>query len=171
MSLLSGLKEVLAGGSGSFFSELRETVQAYFPPDMSPEKKAELEYRLRELQIRQQSEMDSAMSSAEAQLTERTALLEGTASDLRSISFVGPLVLFLRGLQRIAWSYATMYLDVVWFMTPSTMSDRQEAALMIINLLVLGFLFGERAVQNVAPILTELFIRRKQALEVTPSSK
>jgi len=41
------------------------------------------------------------------------------------------------------------------------LSEQQESALWVINFLVLGFLFGERAVQNVAPLITDLLEKRK----------
>jgi hypothetical protein len=33
----------------------------------------------------------------------------------------------------------------------------------VINLLVLGFLFGERAIQNVAPLISDLMSRKRGA--------
>ena len=54
-----------------------------------------------------------------------------------------------------------IWLDYQWF-TSWALSEHQQKALIAINLLVLGFLFGERAVKNVAPWLIQAMQNRKQ---------
>jgi hypothetical protein len=49
----------------------------------------------------------------------------------------------------------------MWFMGRWQLSEAQESALWVINFLVLGFLFGERAVQNVAPLIAEIMDKRR----------
>ena len=48
----------------------------------------------------------------------------------------------------------------MWFMGRWQLNPQQESALWVINFLVLGFLFGERAVQNVAPLIAEIMAKR-----------
>lgn len=150
-------KKLLDGVTGGFVSTAVDTFKDYFPPDMSAEQIADLELRTKKLQSDIQQQMDNASNIAEELLTNRISQLEGTASDLKSVPFVGPLVLFLRGLQRPLWGYATLFMDYMWFSEWTTLTSKQESALMAINILVLGFLFGERAIKNVMPLITKLF--------------
>lgn len=158
MSFLDNLTSIVGG---SLFKEAKEIVMAYWPPEVPPEKKLELQAKLNELELTKARQIDQAIADAERLVTERIALTEGSAQDLRAIPVVGPLVLFLRGLQRPIWGYATLYGDAMWFMGRWQLSEQQESALWVINFLVLGFLFGERAVQNVAPLITDLLEKRR----------
>lgn len=157
MNILDKLGDIVGG---SLFKEAKDIVMAYWPPEVSPEKKLEMQAKLTELELTKARQLDQAMAEAEARITERIAMTEGSAQDLRAIPIVGPLVLFLRGLQRPVWGYATLFGDAMWFMGRWQLNDQQESALWVINFLVLGFLFGERAVQNVAPLIAEIMQRR-----------
>jgi hypothetical protein len=154
---MSIFKKLLDGVTGGFVSTAVDTFKDYFPPDMSAEQIEDLELRTKKLQSDIQQQMDNASNIAEELLTNRISQLEGTASDLKSVPFVGPMVLFLRGLQRPLWGYATLFMDYMWFSEWTTLTSKQESALMAINILVLGFLFGERAIKNVMPLITKLF--------------
>lgn len=158
MSILSGIGDLIGS---SLFKEAKEIVMAYFPPEVPPEKRLEMQIRLDEVEARKREQLSAALAESERMITERVALVEGSAQDLRTIPVVGPLVLFLRGLQRPLWGYATLYGDAMWFMGKWTLSEQQESALWVINFLVLGFLFGERAVQNVAPLIADLMSKRR----------
>lgn len=157
MSLLKGISDFVSGG---LFKEVKEVIKDYFPPDMSPQQQAELQIKLGELEQLKTQQASQLIMDAENNLTQRIATLEGSAQDLRAIPFVGPLVIFLRGLQRPVWGYMTLYIDVMWFSGKWKMEDQQESAMWIINLLVLGFLFGERAIQNLAPLISELMQKK-----------
>tara|TARA_R110001583_G_scaffold550_4_gene4864 strand:+ start:772 stop:1251 length:480 start_codon:yes stop_codon:yes gene_type:complete len=154
---MSIFKKLLNGVTGGFVSTAVDTFKDYFPPDMSPGQKADLALKTKQLEANIQQQMDDAAITAEEVLTSRIAQLEGTASDLKGIPFIGPMVLFLRGLQRPLWGYATLFMDYMWFSEWTTLTSKQESALMAINILVLGFLFGERAIKNVMPLITKLF--------------
>jgi hypothetical protein len=154
---MSIFQKLLNGVTGGFVSTAVDTFKDYFPPDMSAEQIADLELRTQKLKSDIQQQTDDAANVAEELLTNRIAQLEGTASDLKSVPIVGPLVLFLRGLQRPLWGYATLFMDYMWFSEWTTLTSKQESALMAINILVLGFLFGERAIKNVMPLITKLF--------------
>lgn len=157
---LSKLTDIVGG---SLFKEAKEIVMAYWPPEVPPEKKLELQAKLNEIELVKARQIDQAIADAEQRLTERIAMTEGSAQDLRAIPIIGPVVLFLRGLQRPIWGYATLYGDAMWFMGKWPMTGQQESALWVINFLVLGFLFGERAVQNVAPLIAELMAKKRGA--------
>ena len=165
------LTKVASFFGGDAVREVASVVKEYFPPDVSPKERAELEIRLNEIAARRDAEGQAAMESAERSLTERIAQLEGTAQDLRSIPVVGPIVIFLRGLQRLVWGYSTLYADLMWFSGMWELEERQESALWIINFLVLGFLFGERALQNLMPLITEFLNARTKKTGVGAGAK
>jgi len=158
---MTGILEKLTSiVGGSLFKEAKEVIMAYWPPEVPPEKRLEMQAKLNEIELAKSRQIDQAIADAEMRLTERIALTEGSAQDLRAMPVVGPLVLFLRGLQRPVWGYATLYGDAMWFMGRWQLNTQQESALWVINFLVLGFLFGERAVQNVAPLIAEIMAKR-----------
>lgn len=164
MSLLTQLTDIVGG---SLFGSVKDLITEYFPPDMSPEKKAELRQKIDEMELKKQLAILEAAADAEKTLNQRIAEQEGTASDLRQMPILGRFVLFLRGLQRPTWGFFVMFMDYEWFMNPSftmingqqvqSFTEQQQAALIIINILVLGFLFGERTIKNLEPLITKVF--------------
>lgn len=158
MNFLSGLADTLTGGLAS---SVYQAVKDYFPPDMTPEQKAAIEIELQKIELEKAKSVNDAISSAERSLNDRISMHEGTAKDLMALPFIGRVVIFARGCQRPMWGFATMYCDFQWLSGAwSNLSEQQEATLWVINLLVLGFLFGERAVQNVTPIVARYFVKK-----------
>lgn len=152
-SLLTKAADFFSGGLGS---SIVETVKDYFPPSMSEQEKSELSMRITEAANKQANKAAELANEAQAEFNTRIKDLEGTAKDLKDIWFFGPLLIFLRGSQRIVWGFLTLVLDFKifsgeWILVPGT----QENAFYLINLLVLGFLFGERAIKNIMPIITQ----------------
>lgn len=128
------------------------------------DKAAELEHQWRQHVSRENHEIKKIEIEAEKELEEefsrRTIVMEGTASDLKAIPYVGALVVFARGMFRPMFSYATLYWDWVFFTTDTSgWSEQQKTLLLTINLIVLVFFFGERAVKNLAPILQKVFAK------------
>ena len=156
MSFLSKVTDFVGG---SLFKEIKEGVMSYFPPDMSPQQKAEAEMKVQEFLHRKEVEANKVLTDAAAQLDKRIAEQEGTASDLKAIPFLGPIVLFLRGLQRPTWGFLTMWMDTKWFFGTYTFTEQQQTAMIVINVLVLGFLFGERTIKNLEPLIIKVFAR------------
>lgn len=143
--------------SGGFGSSVVEAVKDYYPPSMSEQEKAELSYRIQTATDQKALKVQELNNEAQAEFNRRIAELEGTAKDLKTIPLLGPLMLFLRGCQRPVWGYATLYIDFnVFSGNWAGLTDTQESALWVINLLVLGFLFGERAVKNVSPMIERM---------------
>lgn len=148
---------------GGLVDSMLDTVKAYLPPGMTPQQEAELQLKLERLAFEKQKQADAMLADAERQVTERISLLEGTATDLRAVPVIGPIMLFMRGAQRPVWGFAVLYADMMWFSGKwGVMTTQQESALWVINLLVLGFIFGERAVANLAPVISDMMSRRKQ---------
>ena len=164
MSFLSGLTDVLIGGLAS---TVMDGIKSYFPPDMSEQEKAGLKLELEKIELQRAADANKAINEAERSLNERIAQQEGTAKDLLALPFVGRVIIFARGCQRPVWGFFTMYVDYVWFTSPTSAmvsdkvvpvyTEQQQTALIVINLLVLGFLFGERAVKNVMPLIAQYF--------------
>lgn len=154
MSLLKGVTDFLGG---SMFKEIKEGFMAYLPPSLTPLQKADIERGLQEVLHKKQVEANKALSEASNKLDRRIAEQEGTASDLKSIPVFGTLVLFLRGLQRPVWGFATLVMDFKWFFEVHTFTEQQQTAMIVINVLVLGFLFGERTIQNLSPLIIKVF--------------
>lgn len=158
---MSLLNKVVDFVGGSMFKEIKEGVVSYFPPDMSQQQKAEFELKLERLLIEKQANANELLRQSANQLDKRINEQEGLANELKSVPFVGMIVILLRGIQRPFWVFATLVLDYKWFFDELTLNDTQQTTLIIINSLVLGFMFGERAVQNLVPALASAFTRRK----------
>jgi len=154
MSILSKVGNFFTGGLGN---AIVDTVKDYFPPSMSEQEKAELTQRITKAANEQANEAARIINEETAEFNKRIKDMEGTAEDLKSVPILGPLVIFLRGCQRPVWGYSTLYMDFMVFSGRwAELSEMQESALWIINLLVLGFLFGERAIKNLMPLIERL---------------
>lgn len=150
--------KILGVFSGGLADTVMDGIKSYFPPNMSEEQKAALNLELQKIELKKQAELSKAVAESERLVNERIAQHEGTAKDLMALPFVGRIVIFARGCQRPIWGFATLWADLQWFSGEwSGITDKQESALWVINLLVLGFLFGERAVKNVTPLIAQYF--------------
>ncbi|WP_417656173.1 hypothetical protein [Pseudidiomarina aestuarii] len=158
MGFLTKVKNFLTGGLGE---KIVEGIQAYFPPSMSESEKANLQLAIKQITHQHEVELQQLAAEQDQEFNDRIRDLEGTARDLTQFGWLGRIVVFLRGCQRPIWGGLVMYIDVMWFSGSwPTMTKQQESALWIINLLVLGFLFGERAVKNVMPLIIEMIAKR-----------
>lgn len=157
MDILAKLTDIVGG---SLFKEVKDVAMAYFPPDMTDQQKAHAELGLRKFAHVKEIEIRNAITEAEAQFSDRIAAMEGTTSDLKTIPYIGGLIIFLRGVQRPAWGFATMVMDFKWFFGSHTFTETQDTALLVVNFLVLGFLFGERALKNLEPLIARLLDRK-----------
>lgn len=154
MDILGKLTDFVGGG---LFKEIKEAVMAYLPPDITPEQKVQFELQMQETLNQKQRDGEKVLADAAAQLDKRIAEQEGTASDLKGVPILGTMVIFFRGCQRPAWGFATMGMDWMWFFQTHTFTDKQDLAMIIINVLVLGFLFGERTILNLQPLIERVF--------------
>ncbi len=120
--------------------------------------KQEAKALLLELQHKQEMEALKLSLETEQEFNQRIKDLEGTASDLSQSGWMGKVVLFLRGAQRPVWGYFVAFMDYMVFAGRWSLNanERLESAFWIINFLVLGFLFGERAVKNVGPLVSKM---------------
>lgn len=155
MSVLAKIGSFITGGA---FDKIIDTAKEYFPPSMTEQDKLQFELALKNIAHKQTMEANNLLNEAGQQLDKRIAEQEGTAKDLQAVPFFGTLVLFFRGLQRPLWGFFTMYMDYVWLVTNSSeYTEQQNTALIVINILVLGFLFGERTLKNLEPLIIKVF--------------
>lgn len=167
----------LTGGVGTLVSEgigmAANLFKAYFPPDMPPEKKAELEMKFKALAAEQARLANEATNEAVETFNKRIAIHEGTAKDLLQMPILGRALLFARGAQRPTWGFATLYFDYVLFVkgeVPDAMMNitaegiksmnvETLGLIYMINFLVLGFLFGERTLKNLEPLILKIIAK------------
>jgi len=162
MGMFDGVIETLTGGLGG---KLVDIVAAHFPPDMSPEQKAAIQLEIDKQIFASKQQAIEAQNRAEELINGRIAMYEGTASDLKAIPIIGPILLTLRGAQRIVWGFGTLWLDFNVFSGAWIIKDPTiQSAFWVVNLLVGGFLFGERAITNVMPYVTDM-IKAKQTFK------
>ena len=146
--------------SGSFLKDTVDIVDRFV---QTKEEKAEAMLLLKEVTHRQELELAKLAFEAEKELNNRIKDLEGTAKDLNQAGFLGKFILFLRGAQRPLWGYGVGFMDYMVFSGSWVLeNDQMRSCFWVINLLVLGFLFGERAVKNVAPILLSKLSNKKE---------
>ncbi len=164
MDIFSKIAGFFAGGDG-LAKTISDTVMAYWPPDMSPEKKVEAQLAVSAQSWQREKEGLVLAHEMDKEFNQRIKDLEGTAADLKSIPFFGNILLFLRGSQRPTWGFTTMYMDFMWISKGWDVPENSQKglALIVINVLVLGFLFGERAIQNVMPYIIQFFGIKGQA--------
>lgn len=158
MSIIGDLANVATGGLGG---AIVGAIEKYFPPDMTPEQKANIALAAQNLELQRTVEFNRAQAEAEKSINDRIAMYEGTASDLKSIPILGAIMLFLRGSQRVFWGFVAIYFDYMVFAGAWKLTDPMVSnAFWVVNFLVLGFLFGERAIMNVMPFITNMIAVR-----------
>lgn len=158
MNVFKAIGKAFNGISGGFLNKTIDLVTDYIP---DPGKKAEVKARLQTLEIERTKAETEAIHVAAEDLNTRIAQQEGTAKDLLALPVVGRLIIFARGAQRPIWGYGTLYFDYQLFSGEITLNEQQTQLLWIINFLVLGFLFGERAIKNIMPLVTKFMESRK----------
>ena len=154
MSIWQKLSGLFTGEKG-VVAELGDVVDRFVH---TKEEKAKLKLTLLELEHKRILEAQRIALEADAEFNQRIKDLEGTGTDLLQAGWPGRVVLFLRGAQRPLWGYGVLFLNFMVYSGRYKLTD--EVALLdnlwIINILVLGFLFGERAVKNVLPYIEKL---------------
>ncbi len=161
MGILDGVLSVLTGGTSTVATNigtgLVDAIKSYFPPSMTDAEKANIQLAAENFGLQKQIEMAKEVNDAEKQLDDRIAMYEGSASDLKSLPYLGSVMLFFRGAQRPVWGFACLYIDYMVFNGSWKLEGQViPNAFWVVNFLVLGFLFGERAVTNVMPFVTNM---------------
>lgn len=155
---MSLFDKIIDMAGGSLVGTIVDTAKAYFPPSMTEHEKTALELKLKEVAHSQELSLLKATNHMEAEFNNRLKDMEGTASDLKTIPVIGPIIIFGRGMQRPVWGFATLFMDYKVFAGDWVLEEGSKAdmSFLVINLLVLGFLFGERAVKNIGPLIERM---------------
>lgn len=167
MTILGNVLSAITGGGSdaadSIGTGLVKAIEDYFPPNITPEQKVSIQLAADNFGLQKTVQLATLASTAEKEMDDRIAMYEGSASDLKAIPILGPVMLFLRGAQRPVWGFATIYIDYAVFSGLWKLSDPMvQNAFWIHNTLVLGFLFGERAVTNIMPYVTNMVATKNQ---------
>ncbi len=151
-------KTLLDSVGGSLVDSVVGVVKDYFPPSMSDAEKAKMEQGISKMMHKHELQMLKATTDMEKTFNDRIKAMEGTASDLKDMPYIGSAIIFLRGLQRPTWGFGTLYVDLNVFSGTWKLEagSQTESCFWIVNLLVLGFLFGERAVKNLSPLIERM---------------
>lgn len=146
---------------GSLLSGVKDTIMAYFPPDMTEGEKAKLEMKVQSALDKREAEIRESLAAEIAQFDNRIERQEGTAKDLMQMPFIGRIIIFFRGCQRPLWGFFTLYMDykVLSNSWQIDSDSRYQFMVIMINLLVLGFLFGERTLINLQPLIMKILDR------------
>lgn len=155
-----GILDILSDGVGSKLAEgAMDIAKGFFPAKLSEEDEKRLNMQLKGMMNNHVKDMQIAANEEQAVFNQRISEMEGTAKDLKTIPIIGPIVIFLRGMQRPVWGFATLFIDFKWFSGDWKLDEPQMNAMYLINLLVLGFLFGERAIKNLEPLIMKILAK------------
>ncbi len=154
------ISKFIGGNLGQFAKDAASIVDRFVE---TKDEKSKIKRELIELAHKQEMEVQKKIFEAEHEFNQRIKDMEGTAKDLTQAGWLGKIVLFFRGLQRPLWGYGVMFMDVMVFSERWNLIEGsgKESAFWVINFLVLGFLFGERAVKNVGPLVAQMFGKNK----------
>ncbi len=117
--------------------------------------KQERELKIKQFLHSKEIESERLSFDIEKEFNNRIKDLEGTASDLKDLGWVGKIILFLRGAFRPLVSYAMAYVDIMVFSKQWALPEDEQIVntFWLINMVIFVFYFGERAIKNVAPLL------------------
>jgi len=155
--IFSGIVSAVTGNVGGVASSIVNTVSAYFPPSMSDKEKAELALIIGQAEHQRELSVINAVNKAQLDFQEFTKEMEGTAGDLKTIPLLGNIIIFIRGAQRPIWGIFVLFADYQVFSKMWELDPQQTSILFALNILVLTFLFGERAVKNLMPFFEKFF--------------
>lgn len=150
MSFIGNLIGTVTGVLPEALSKILDRV---LPDKLTEEEKAQVKAQVAAATREHELTVLKLANEADAEFNRRIVELEGTAKDLKAIPIIGPIVLLLRGAFRPLFAYGVLIWDWKMFSGDWMIQDRE--IILAINVLVLGFFFGERAVKNVMPLLTK----------------
>jgi hypothetical protein len=166
--LLKDASGILTGGLGGLAESVVDVVSGQFPDKMSEAEKAELTAKIKEIEHKKEIELMQAWNEQEKGFQKFINEHEGSASDLKSIPILGPIMLFLRGAFRPIMAFGVLYTDMMVFsgswniaIMAGTIAPQVMSLLWLINIIILTFYFGERAMKNLAPLIEKVFAKTK----------
>ena len=160
MKILKGITDIFTGGASSVAAGVVDIVTEFIP---SESKKTDLKLKLEGFLHKEKIELLEKTNEANQIFNKRISDMEGTAKDLKAIPILGSIIIFLRGCQRPLWGFACMFIDYQVLSANWEIADdpQRKALVIIINILVLTFLFGERTIKNLEPLILKVFGMKK----------
>ena len=158
--ILGAIKGLFSDEDGKgIISQVNDVVDTYVT---TSEDKHNMKMEIKDAMHQKELELRELSLQAKEEFNQRIKDLEGTASDLKQAGFPGKVVLFIRGAQRPLWGFALMYADYAYFSGNWQIENNSQQGdiLWLINILVLTFLFGERAIKNAAPYIDKIKNKR-----------
>lgn len=151
-------KKIVDIAGGSLVDTLVGAAKEYFPPSMTDQEKSKLELAMQKVAHKQELAMIQATNHMEAEFNQRIKDMEGTAKDLLALPYVGRFIIFMRGTLRPVWCACTMVLMFMIYSGQWQIIEGSQVAtvFLINNIIVVVFLFGERAFKNVSPLIERL---------------
>ena len=156
------LGKIAKGIAGFFTGDTGKEVVGFirdrFPAKLSDAELAEIQADADRREMQRERDAMEWANQQDAEFFKFTKDMEGTAADLKGVPVLGPIVIFMRGMFRPIFAYFTMYLDFMWFTTDTShWTEQQNTAMIVINIIVLVFFFGERTVKNLLPLIGQVF--------------
>jgi len=158
--------------SGGIGGKIVDKILDQFPDKLTPTQAAAIEAAVIEETRDHERKLLDLANEQDAEFNARIKAMEGTAKDLQQFGWIGRVIIFLRGAQRSTWGYGVLFMDFKvfsgsWTLSKIAANAELESAISLVsafwvmNLLVLGFLFGERAIKNLLPIIERILLRRQ----------
>ena len=153
------VKKFLLGGA---VGKLTDKLTGLIPTKISPLEKAQLEADILKASREFEIELLDKTNAEQQIFNDRIKDLEGTSKDLLAAGIFGKIILFARGCQRPTWGIFVLLLDWQVFSGKWSITDKEvggadlAGVFWAINIIVLTFLFGERAIQNLSPLLEKI---------------
>ena len=136
-----------------------QSVKELLPKDVPEDQKDVIALKIESMIDKQTSEIKVATANLKSEVDSKIEELANTANDLKQIPVLGGIGLFIRGMQRPIWVLALLFIDLKVFSNSSGWTlekgSQAESIFWLLNLLVLGFLFGERAIKNIMPVINK----------------
>lgn len=136
--------------------EITSEFAALIPEDaVNEEEKKRIADGVENIVAKKVSDLKAAKTDVQHGVENTIERLAQTTRDLEKIPYFGKAGLFLRGMQRTIWGFSLLYIDLKvlsgsWQVKEGSIT---ESTFWLINLLILGFLFGERAAKNIMPMI------------------
>lgn len=169
--LIGGAIKAIGGVlSGGFVKDIVKVVDKFVPDKMSQKERADVEMAIMQLNHKKEMEIIQVWNEQEKNFQQFVSKHEGTAADLAQLGILGKILLGLRGLQRPVWGFGILLIDWNVFSGVWTLDEQMLNIVWIVNLVILSFLFGERAIKNVLPLVTSVIQSYKSGNNTTSAT-
>ena len=151
--------------------KIAEDLVTTLSESLSEQDRREITLQIENILTQKFCDLKMAKIEVKNDIEEKFEKASQSTRDLEKVPVFGKMGFFIRGMQRPIWGIALLYIDLqvlsgAWPLVnklpegaaaaaTSALSSSIESTFWLINLLVLGFLFGERAVKNVMPMINK----------------